>query len=756
MTRRFSPAARFRSGLLLLLSVACSAPLSAQSSANQPDFRIEYLGSQIIDAEGKQIVTGEVKIAYGDLFLMTADTVVFNPKTNRTEASGNVKLDYYTELGLVEISAQRVEYDVANQSGLAMDVAAQFGDEFFFVGDSLEILNRGTFFIIEKGRVTACNQPVTHWSMEIRKAQVEQEGYAVIRGAKFRVKNIPIIYLPWMMVPVMRERRTGLLQPDTGSSERNGTFFSQPFYWAPRDDVDMTFTPTFADKSGLRLGLELRYRPNLNWYGELQGTYFRDDVLDAQSVEERPREDGEPLKKDRFRAQWHHEAPIWKGHFVVDVEAGSDFSVDRDYLQDAEKTRVRDYVYRARLDRPVGRDSLVLNVSRLSRILRTDETVVNLNVLPEFRYYQPKRRIAGGFYYRNQFYMDAFRLTDLGALQLSGNLTRLGMDAEISRPMELGRFIHSRWGVAARGAWYDGDLDNARNRETRAADGTLTELPLVEAEGDDGRGAAYAFLEFTGPRLRRDYRLGKRRLVHYLDANLDLRAGAADSRRTYAETMDQDPFLETLESIELDELDIRLNEQTDGLTSAWRVSNRLFTGPAGRVRPLAELEITQSVDLDREDSEDDDATAYQPIESRFRLLGLGFIHGNGFVEYNPDRGAFDALSFYGSVNKGGWRGYGGYVNRRARSANQVDQESFIGISELALPRWRSRLKLSVDYNFESSEFKSQEFLYGYQGQCVGFTVNYVRSRFDSSQTSNRDFFRLSVSLRNLGELGTKF
>ena len=84
------------------------------------------------------------------------------------------------------------------------------------------------------------------------------------------------------------------------------------------------------------------------------------------------------------------------------------------------------------------------------------------------------------------------------------------------------------------------------------------------------------------------------------------------------------------------------------------------------------------------------------------------------------------------------------------------RESFIGISRLNLPDWRSNLKVSLDYDFNASDFKSQEFAYTYYGQCIATSISYVKSPFDSrSGGENRDFFQITFSLRNLGDLGTK-
>lgn len=701
---------------LLLIFFFLTGIVFAQESTQA--FDIQY---NTMKAEGKNFIVTDIRASLPGVFLLTADDAIYDSESNVITVTRNVKIDYQTDQGLVEITAQEGVFDQINRNGSFTGVSVSFGDEFYFVGNTLEMEDDGQQFVITGGQITACNQAVAQWSVEIERARVQKEGYAFIKGAKFRVKNFPIFYFPYFIAPAMQKRRSGLLTPDSGRTERNGYFFSQPVYWAPRQDVDFTVTPIWYKDAGLRLDLEARYAPKIDINSLFQGRYIKDDVMaDLIQANTAPNEDGEPLDEDRFRAFVDHSQPLLGGAFQVDVNAGSDFSVDRDYLQDASQTRVRDYYYRAALHRPVGRNLASIRVNRLERILSQNEEVQGVSKLPDFTFYQPNAHLGKGFYMRNYLYAGLFDLEDLGneavPLELvdqlgatspvNDRLVRVGLDSEISRAQNWVRFLHTRWGVRYQGAYYQ----------------------LDEWDEDAHRGGGFAFLETVGPRLQKSYGSGDRRLVHYIDAGLDFRMGSDR----------EDPFLET---ITFDALDQRIKNLEDGFSTTWRINSRLFMGPKGAVRPLMDVEITQDADIDGEET--------KPIETRFRLLNLRGFQGHGLFEYNPDDGTFDTISMYSSVNRGSWTGYGGYVRR------QPDSESFIGISQWQLSRWRSRFKIAMDYDVRNSEFKSQEFLYGYQGQCLGVNLGYVKSPFDSSRSS-RDFFQLTINLRNLSELGTRF
>lgn len=700
--------------VVLLCLLACFTFGFAQEPTQ---LQIEVQGTSKITKEGVQQAEGYVKVTLPGQLLLTADILSHDPKTQILEASGNVKIDYTTSLGLIEVTAERIRYDVEQASGYLEDVQVQFGNEFYFEGKLLEVFEGGDRFYIEDGTATACNQPVPQWSFRIKSARVRREGYAVLKHASLRVKKTPVLYFPYLILPAMQERRSGFLTPETGSSERNGRFFSQPYYWAPRQDFDATLTPTYFDTSGAALNIETRYQPNWQTYNYFDGIYYSDKVLRDATV--KPQEDGEDLDDQRYRLSMRHNQAIWKGDFTMSMEAGSDFSVDRDFLENAEKTRLRDYFFRARFDRDFKRDHLALAVDRLDRILAADEEVIRLTNLPRVRYYQPNRDIGAGFYYRNQGYFDYYDLEDVGANSRDDRVLRVGMDSTISRPFYFNSYIHPRVGLTYRGAYYQ------------------SEDPPEGSRDDAFKSTASVFAEAQGPRLQNRYRFGQNQLVHYVDSGL---------RLSYGE-QERDPFLET---IDLDELDIRLNDQNDGLQSEWRFNSRIFWRDDSGIKPILELLMRQQVSLENEEGPS------EPIETRFRFSNLAGFYANGLMDYNPDTNQVDELSFYGSVNRERiWTGYAGYVRKR-RSATNTAQDSLIAISQLNLPRWHSRFKVSLDYDFELNELKSQEILYGYQGQCVGIILNYVSSPFDSTSNRDRDFFQLTVSLRNLSELGSKF
>ena len=169
-------------------------PTSANLLVNAKSFEFE---------EGRTIYEGNVTVSVKGMFLLTADKAILDAKGTFT-ASGSIKIDYYTEIGLVEITAREASLQRDGSSGMFIDVTAQFGDEFYFEGSRLEMLDFGREYFIDSGRATACNQANPQWSLSIREATIYREGYAFIKSARFYIKRVPVLYFPYFIMPVMQ------------------------------------------------------------------------------------------------------------------------------------------------------------------------------------------------------------------------------------------------------------------------------------------------------------------------------------------------------------------------------------------------------------------------------------------------------------------------------------------------------------------------------------------------------------------------
>ena len=167
-------------------------------------------------------------------------------------------------------------------------------------GSKIERKYSNDFFAMG-GLITGCQcdedeAPV--WAFRADKIKVQREGYANLYHPVFEIKGLPILYLPYLKIPVKSKRQSGFLMPNimTGDST-NGLVYTQPVYFNLGENFDMTATGDFIQNRGTRLGVETRYK-NKRYSGfelNIEGIRDRiwiDEQLQRNGVEEYLNETG--------------------------------------------------------------------------------------------------------------------------------------------------------------------------------------------------------------------------------------------------------------------------------------------------------------------------------------------------------------------------------------------------------------------------------------------------------------------------------
>ena len=120
------------------------------------------------------------------------------------------------------------------------------------------------------------------WSLFSSKVTAETGEYADLQDSIFKIKGIPVFYLPFVRLPLKHQRQTGLLSPSYSWSTSTGSVLKQPFYFAVKDNQDVTFNVESFQRRGIRLSGEYRYKSTQ----QSSWTLNTDVVRDHQWLEE--------------------------------------------------------------------------------------------------------------------------------------------------------------------------------------------------------------------------------------------------------------------------------------------------------------------------------------------------------------------------------------------------------------------------------------------------------------------------------------
>lgn len=183
-------------------------------------------------------------------------------------AEGNVS--FKTAEG--QINADRIDFNMEDGTGKFYRATgvmtypnanrAEFGNQepdVYFWGEVIE--KRGPRnYVVTRGNFTTCVQPTPRWELGSDKFLINLEDYVIARNVVFRVKNVPMFFLPVMYYPMHKDgRSTGILLPTFGTSQIRGTALSNAFFWAIGRSQDATFYHDWFTRTGTGVGTEYRY-----------------------------------------------------------------------------------------------------------------------------------------------------------------------------------------------------------------------------------------------------------------------------------------------------------------------------------------------------------------------------------------------------------------------------------------------------------------------------------------------------------------
>ena len=278
--------------------------------------------------------TGNVQITQAD-HTLKADQAQYDQKQSIIKASGNIVY----QGPILTISSQK------SIDGNLQSSVATFNEPVFILNGSIArgsakkitIDNEQGTVDIEDLLFTTCPVSDGSWYLKSSEVELEQDdSFGSANHTVLYIKDVPILYLPYINFPTTNERKSGLLYPSASISSINGFDYNQPIYFNLAPNYDYTLSPRILSKRGLLLGNEFRYMPWEHSQGQLVFNYLPHDKNWGLSEEH---DDA-----SRYFLQWHHLSKFFNDDLTVAFDYQKVRTEDYDYLDDisAEGTTVTD------------------------------------------------------------------------------------------------------------------------------------------------------------------------------------------------------------------------------------------------------------------------------------------------------------------------------------------------------------------------------------------------------------------------------
>ena len=242
----------------------------------------------------------------GDIATRSSDgELTLTGDAEAVRADQRIKADrlIYTESdGVVQVQGQ-VRYDEPQMTMLASDGRiwldedrAEFHNTRFRFYERHARGGAATAYLLQPGvsryeqtTYTTCADDSNVWLLRAGSVTIyDDEGEGVARNARLNVKNVPVLYTPYISFPIDDRRKSGLLPPSFGSSDNSGFELRVPYYFNLAPNYDATLAPRYLQDRGTQLNGEFRYLRSmrggaLNQEGVVSVEYLPDDDISGEN-----------------------------------------------------------------------------------------------------------------------------------------------------------------------------------------------------------------------------------------------------------------------------------------------------------------------------------------------------------------------------------------------------------------------------------------------------------------------------------------
>jgi len=277
---------------------------------------------QVGGANELLIAVGNVEITQGQSRLL-ADRVELNQDTGEAVAQGRVV--FFD--GQDRLVGDRVDYNLKTGTGVVYNASTFSAPYYHLSAERMDRIGPGLYNVY-RGVFTTCEGDEPAWSFKMGTGTVALDDIAYGQNASFWVTDkLPLVpWVPFFAAAIRRERQSGFLFPEFGSSSKKGLSAKIPYYWAISDSQDMTISLDTYTRRGVGVEGEYRYILSQRARGDFSGFFIREAL---RSDVDRERLD---IPENRGFFSFRHDWQIMpRLSFRVDANATTDDLVFREY-----------------------------------------------------------------------------------------------------------------------------------------------------------------------------------------------------------------------------------------------------------------------------------------------------------------------------------------------------------------------------------------------------------------------------------------
>ncbi|MBL7231577.1 MAG: LPS-assembly protein LptD [Pseudomonas sp.] len=258
--------------------------IGAKASRYEQDTQVATLAGDVVMRQGSMQVEAEEASLY--------------QAENRGELNGNVRMRDNGALIVGDHAQVQLDTGAAQ-----IDNAEYVMHKSRIRGNALYAKRAENAIIrLKDGTYTTCEPDSNAWQLRGNNITLNPAtGFGTATNATLRVKNIPILYTPYIYFPIDDRRQSGFLPPSFSSGGESGFTLVTPYYFNLAPNYDATLYPQYMTKRGMLMEGEFRYLTKSS-EGQFGGAYLNDD-----SDERKKQSD---YNKTRYMLNWQHKGGL--------------------------------------------------------------------------------------------------------------------------------------------------------------------------------------------------------------------------------------------------------------------------------------------------------------------------------------------------------------------------------------------------------------------------------------------------------------
>ncbi|OGW76149.1 MAG: hypothetical protein A2Z72_06435 [Omnitrophica bacterium RBG_13_46_9] len=338
--------------------------------------KVEYFRDQ-----NKVVGEGSVSITYGDVAL-SCDKITVYTDTKEAICEGNVKI---TQPG-ASMEGDKINYNLSEKRGYALN--SEIKAKPFYGAAKRVAQTEDEKFELEDGYITTCDLEKPHYRIRAKEVQIFPDKKIVAKHITFYVGNIPVLYMPLYVQPLIEKKPEVTVVP--GRTSEWGYYALTAWRYYFNDDSKGYVYLDYREKKGLAEGISYSYDTKTlgNGVAQIYYTHENDDLTITKTGQ----------ADDRWRIQERHT-----------IRLPEDTVCTLEFNKLSDESFIKDYFYREYEENPIPDNYVLVETTKpnyVSSLLvrkRMNDFFEVVERLPEYKLEVFNQQLWGtNFYYSSR------------------------------------------------------------------------------------------------------------------------------------------------------------------------------------------------------------------------------------------------------------------------------------------------------------------------------------------------------------------